>query len=329
MSLREEASQPLELVVDESAGGERLDAFLAHRLTELSRTQLRRAIDQGAATVDGTVAKPSLRLRPGQSVRFTPPARTPDDSPGEPIPLDVLYEDEQLAAIDKPAGMVVHPARGHAAGTLVSALRHHFHELSTVGGAERSGIVHRLDRDTSGVIVVAKTDAAHVHLARQFAERRTEKEYTAIVCGNPDRDRDLVDRPIGMHPHQREHMAIREGHTTSREAQTFYEVVERFGRFALLRVLPKTGRTHQIRVHLASIGLPVLCDRLYGGRARITAAELAGANSSASDVAAPAVLERHALHAARLKLAHPATGEPIEWTAPLPADIEAVLDLLR
>jgi len=164
---------------------------------------------------------------------------------------------------------VVHPSRGHLGGTLVNALAHHFSQLSGVGGTCRPGIVHRLDRDTSGILVVAKTDAAHIALAAQWEQRTIVKEYFAIVAGVPDRDRDRIDQPIGMHPHQREKMAIRAGHTTSREASTFYEVQERLAGFAALHVHPFTGRTHQIRVHLAHIGYPVLCDRIYGGRPRL------------------------------------------------------------
>jgi 23S rRNA pseudouridine1911/1915/1917 synthase len=184
--------------------------------------------------------------------------------------------------------------------------------------------VHRLDRDTSGVIVVAKNDAAHLRLARQFETRAAEKEYFALCAGVPDRDRDAIDLPIGLHPHQREKMAIRRGHATSRHAQTFYEVDERFDGFSALRVLPKTGRTHQIRLHLANVGCPVLCDRLYGGRARITRGEI-----SRDLMDEQVLLERQALHARRLKIAHPVSDEPLEFVAPLPADIAAVLAALR
>ena len=180
----------------------------------------------------------------------------------------------QIAAVNKPPGMVVHPAKGHWAGTLAAALQFHFDQLSTAGGATRPGIVHRLDRDTSGVMVVAKTDEAHMRLAEQFEARTVEKEYFALCAGVPGRDRDLIDLPVGAHPYHREKMAIRHDHATSRTAQTFYEVVERFDGFSAIKALPKTGRTHQIRLHLASIGCPVLCDRLYGGRSQITRGEL-------------------------------------------------------
>jgi 23S rRNA pseudouridine1911/1915/1917 synthase len=257
-------------------------------------------------------------------VRIRLPERPRERPIAEAIPLTILYEDEHIAAVNKPPAMVVHPARGHWSGTLSGALTHHFEFLSQVGGATRPGIVHRLDRDTSGVIVVAKTDQAHMGLTAQFEARTTEKEYLAITSGRPDRDRDVIERPIGIHPYQREKMAIRVSHPTSREARTFYEVLERLERFALLRVAPKTGRTHQIRVHLEHIGCPVLCDRLYSGRSQITRGELLGGRDD-GDV----VLKRQALHAWRLSLHHPISKQPLSFEAPLPEDMERVLGILR
>jgi 23S rRNA pseudouridine1911/1915/1917 synthase len=220
--------------------------------------------------------------------------------------------------------MVVHPAKGHWEGTLTSALAFHFENMSAHGGPTRPGIVHRLDRDTSGVLVVAKTDATHMRLAEQFEQRTTEKEYFAIVVGVPRWARDVIEEPIGPHPYHREKMAIRRDHAASREAQTFYEVIERFDGFAALKVLPKTGRTHQIRLHLSHIGCPVLCDRLYGGRSQITRGELCGGPADAE-----VLLDRQALHARRLKINSPLTGEPLEFIAPIPADLERMLEQLR
>jgi 23S rRNA pseudouridine1911/1915/1917 synthase len=221
--------------------------------------------------------------------------------------------------------MVVHPARGHWSGTLASSLQFHFGStLSSSGGPSRPGIVHRLDRDTSGVILVARNDVAHGKLARQFAERTIEKEYFALVSGNPPRDRDIIDCPIGFHPHQREKMAIRHDDPESRPAQTFFEVLERFKGFAAVRLVPKTGRTHQIRVHLNHLGCPVLCDKQYGGRSQITRGEIR--RDPADDFV---VLDRQALHARRLKFRHPEDGRTIEIEAPLPADMLAVLAELR
>ena len=325
------ADEPLVLTVVKDAAGQRLDVFLAHSLPKYSRVQLRRVIGAGGVLVNGQGTKVAYRLAAGDQVTVVLPPMNAAGPHPENIPLDVLYEDDAIIAVNKPPGMVVHPARGHWSGTLASALSYHFQQLSSAGGPTRPGIVHRLDRDTSGVMVVAKTDPMHYALAAQFENRTTEKEYFAITAGVPDRDRDQIDQPIGMHPHQREKMAIRAGHATSREASTFYEVTERFAGFAAVRVLPKTGRTHQIRVHLAHIGCPVLCDKLYGGRATITRGELRRhrppqlTREDDGEVA----LARQALHARRIKLAHPATGQPIDFTAPLPADLQRVLDVLR
>ncbi|MGD9719604.1 MAG: RluA family pseudouridine synthase [Pirellulales bacterium] len=318
------ASEPVELVVDEQHAGNRLDAFLAARFPTHSRVLLRKVINAAAVKVDGLRVKAAHRLRAGERICIVLPPLAREGPQPENIPLDILFEDDAIAVVNKPPGMVVHPAKGHWAGTLTAALQFHFHSLSSAGGPQRPGVVHRLDRDTSGVIVVAKTDAAHFCLAEQFEHRTVQKEYFAICAGVPSRDRDVVDQPIGIHPQQREKMAIRRDHTTSREAQTFYEVIDRFVGYCTLRALPKTGRTHQIRLHLANIGCPVLCDRLYGGRAAITRGELSGQREDDT-----VLLDRQALHARRLRILHPTSGAPLEFVAPLPADIEAVLAALR
>jgi 23S rRNA pseudouridine1911/1915/1917 synthase len=324
MSADELTDEPIEIVVAQAQRGVRLDVLLAERFPSYSRVLLRKIIAAGGVTIDGRSVKVAYRVRPGETIRIVLPELPRSGSAPEDIPLEVLYEDEHIAAINKPPGMVVHPARGHWSGTLTSALVFHFENLSTAGGATRPGIVHRLDRDTSGVIVVAKSDQAHFQLARQFQERETEKEYRAIVAHAPEYDRDWIDAPIGPHPTHREKMALRGDHESSREAQTFYEVLERFAGFTYLRALPKTGRTHQIRVHLASIGCPVLCDRLYGGRARITRGEISRDAADETEL-----LARQALHAWRIKFVHPITSEPLEIIAPLPADMESVLAALR
>lgn len=324
MAADESLDAPVELVVDEAGAGQRLDAFLAERFARHSRVQLRRAISAGGVTVDGKHLKAAYRLRLGECVAILVP-EVPRQAPKpEAIPLDILYEDDWLIVVNKPPGMVVHPARGHWRGTLASALAHHCDQLSTVGGPARPGIVHRLDRDTSGVIVVAKTDQAHLALSSQFERRTTRKEYLAIIMGRPDRDRDLVNQPIGVHPYQREKMAIRAGHATTREAETFYEVQQRFRGFALILAQPKTGRTHQIRLHLAHIGCPVLCDRLYGGRAQITLGEIISGREDDR-----VLLDRQALHAQRIRLRHPHTQQEVEFAAPLPADMGEVLRALE
>ncbi len=318
------ASEPVELVITDQQGGARLDAFLAQQFPTHSRVMLRKVINAAGVKVDGVRVKAAHRLRPGERVTILLPPLAREGPQPENIPLEILYEDDAIAVVNKPPGMVVHPAKGHWSGTLTAALQFHFDQLSTAGGPQRPGVVHRLDRDTSGVIAIAKTDAAHFRLAHQFEHRQVEKEYFALCAGVPDLDRDVVDLPVGAHPHQREKMAIRREHATSRDAQTFYEVVERFDGFAAVRALPKTGRTHQIRLHLASIGCPVLCDRLYGGRAAITRGEIR--REPADELV---LLDRQALHARRLRLLHPRTGEPLEFIAPLPPDIEGVLAELR
>ncbi len=300
----------------------RIDLFLTQSCDGYSRSYIRQAVQNEGAMVDGRVVRPSLKLKSGQRVRFLLPPVPTDDTVPENIPLDVLFEDDGLVVVNKPAGMVVHPARGHWSGTLTSALAYRFQSLSDVGGPTRPGIVHRLDRDTSGVIVIAKTNAVHIHLGEQFHDRKVRKEYYAITAGLLDRDRDEIDAPIGRHPYQRDKMAIRAGHATSKIATTFYEVIDRHGRFTQVRLHPRTGRTHQLRVHLAHLGCPIICDRLYGGHCEISESELLGKSRAANE---PPILERQALHARALTLTNPQTGKEMTFEAPWPADLQRVL----
>ncbi len=324
----ETGDEPLELNVADEHSGERLDAFLAANVAGYSRVKLRRAITAGGVLVDGKRAKASFRLRGGESVVVDLPELPPDGVQAEDIPLDVIYEDDMLAVINKPPAMVVHPAKGHWSGTLTAALAWRYQELSSTGGPTRPGIVHRLDRDTSGVIVIARNDQAHVALASQFEARTVKKKYVAIVAPAPDHDAGRIEKPIGVHPYQREKMAIREGHPTSRQASTFYETAARLGRFGLVHLTPATGRTHQLRVHMASIGYPVLCDRLYSGRSQVTIEELRGERQPLTS-SQPPLLTRQALHAHRLEIEHPGTGQRMEFEAPVPDDMQSVLDVLR
>ncbi len=314
-------SQSASFTVDELHAGMRLDAYLASQLPKFSRVAISRAIQSESVQVDGKSRKPSFKLRGGEVIEATVSTTSSPGPKPEKISLDIIYEDDVMAVINKPTGMVVHPAKGHWSGTLTSALAFHFQQLSNVGGPQRPGIVHRLDRDTSGVIAVAKTDEAHMLLAKQFEAREVEKEYYAICRGELDRDRDWIRSPIGAHPYQREKMAIRADHSTSREAETFFEVKNRWKGYFSIKVFPKTGRTHQIRVHLASIKCPVLCDPLYSGQRKLTAADLSPKRSaSANDI----LFGRLALHAHRLRLRHPSTNESMEWQAPIP---QSFLDL--
>lgn len=319
------------LPVDEVGIGGRVDAFLARALPGHSRSFLSRVFEKGTVRVDGVPVRPAHKLRSGAVVRLTVPDPPRSGPIAEEIPLDFLHVDEAIAVVNKPAGMVVHPAKGNWKGTLAGALKWHLEPrlpaagepgLSTAGGPARPGIVHRLDRDTSGVIVVARTEAAHHALSRQFEQRTVAKTYLAITQGQPQLDRDEIALPIGIHPYQRERMAVRRDHSTSREAVTRYEVLERFRGAALVQVTPQTGRTHQIRVHLAAIGCPVLSDGLYSGRPLVEPG-LFGLP------AGPPLLERQALHAARLAIVHPVSGESLVFTAPLPADMERTLAALR
>lgn len=324
------SSSPIrEMTVPESAQGMRLDLFLTQVTDGYSREQIRKSVQDDNAEVDGHVKRPSFRIKSGQQIRFRVPDPLTDGPVPEAIPLDILYEDEGMVVVNKPPGMVVHPARGNWTGTLTSVLAYHFQSLSDVGGPTRPGIVHRLDRDTSGVIVVAKTNAVHIHLADQWAARTVKKTYLTIAAGRLDHDRDVIDAPIGRHPYQREKMAIRESHTTSKPAQTSYEVLERFPRFTFVRVTPVTGRTHQIRVHLEYVGCPVLCDRLYGGRSVITADHLASSAAGGVPPEGKVLLSRQALHAARLELDHPQSGKRMVFEAPLPDDMRGILERLR
>ena len=321
----DDASAELTFTVDEAAEGQRLDVFLAKRLDEFSRTQLQAAISDGACLVDGSPSRPSTRLLPGQLIVLTPPAPHAEGPLPENIPLDVLYEDADIAVVNKPAGMVVHPARGHWSGTLASALAYRFDTLSTEAGAHRPGIVHRLDRDTTGVIVVARTDQAHRALSEQFASRSVKKTYVAITDGSPDRDRDLLDLPISKHRSRREKMEVALPPRSGRSAQTFFEVTKRFGRFCLLRLQPTTGRTHQLRVHLAHIRCPVVCDALYGSAGPITTNDL----DRLADRPEPRLLlERQALHASAIEFRHPVQGETMTFQAELPADMGSFLSEL-
>ena len=323
-------------VVSDAEAGWRLDLFLVSKFPQYSRVLIRKAIQApDGVDVDGLHGKPSFRLKPGSVVSFRlvePPRESPIP---EDLPIDVLYEDDDIAVVNKPADMVVHPSRGHWSGTLVGALAHRFAgQLSSNRGPARPGIVHRLDRDTSGVILIAKNDVAHANLAALFESKRITKEYFAITIGGINADREIVDQPIGLHPKFRVKMAIAPDDPEAKSAQTYFEVLERFRGFTAMRCLPKTGRTHQIRVHLAYLGCPILCDKLYGGRSEITLDEIASrvvravAPSDAESSNAP-LLSRQALHARKITFEHPTTKEIMTIEAPIPRDMANALDALR
>lgn len=308
------------LPVDAEAASLRLDLWLARRLPELSRARLQALIAAGDVLLDGAPTRPSARPRPGQTVTV----RVPDPEPAEPapedIPVRIVHEDAHLLVVDKPAGLVVHPGAGRPSGTLVNALLHHVRDLSGVGGVLRPGIVHRLDKGTSGLLVVAKDDATHRALTRQFSARTTEKDYLAVVLGVPEHRQGVVDLPVGRDPRHRQRMSARV--PRGREARTSWILVEAFPGAALLRLRIHTGRTHQIRVHLATVGHPVLGDATYGGCKLPASARPLLREALAG-------LTRPALHAARLAFTHPATGERVTFAADLPEDLGRLLEVLR
>jgi 23S rRNA pseudouridine1911/1915/1917 synthase len=322
----------LEFEVTDADEGQRIDLFISLHCDGYSRVFLKKVLSAGRVLVNGERIKPSFKVFAGQTVNIDLPP-PPDDGPiAEDIPLDILFEDDAMVVINKSPGMVVHPAKGHWSGTLTSALAYHFKDLSTAGGPTRPGIVHRLDRDTSGVILIAKTNQVHFHLSAQFEHRQVQKQYLAIGVGSLDLDSDVINAPIGHHPYQRDKMAIRHDHESSRSAETLFQVTERFPGYTYLTLRPKTGRTHQIRVHLAHIGCAVLCDKKYAGHSKITRSQLQRKqllSQPVSEADEEVILDRHALHAQKLTITHPTTNEPISFEAPIPPDIAAVLDALR
>lgn len=304
--------------------GMRLDLFAADAFADYSRSFLQKAIKQGEVTVNGQPAKPKTPVSAGDEVRARLPALVEPSLAPEPISLDILYEDDSLLVINKPANMVTHPSRGAARGTLANALIHHCLSLSDLSGPLRPGIVHRLDRDTTGCILAAKTNAAHAGLAEQFQRRTVEKRYRAIVRGRMEFDEQLIDLPIGRDPRVREKMAVRG--LDGRSAISQCRVLERFEKFTYVDIRLMTGRTHQARVHMRAIGHPVAADAAYGGGGALTSSQLLGERPVSGE--AP-VLDRPALHAAIVGFTHPVTGEALRFEAPLPEDMAAVLNALR
>jgi len=299
--------------------GTRLDAFLAARVEAFSRTRLKQSIADGDVLVAGATAKASYKLRAGDSVELETPAPLASNFTPEDIPLDIIYEDDSLVVLNKAAGLVVHPAAGVPSGTLANALAFHFQKLSAHAGALRPGIVHRLDRDTSGLMVVAKTETAHEHLADQFRAREVFKSYVALAHGCVKEESGRIEEPLARDPRNRTRMGVVRG---GRPALSLYRVRRAYERFTLLDVQIKTGRTHQIRVHLAYLKHPVVGDKIYNG----------GRDTTISDVrvrAAIRALGRQFLHAAELGFRHPQTGETLRFDAPLPPQLSQMLEALE
>jgi len=297
----------LQCVISEDDIGKRLDIFLAARESSLSRSQIKRMIEDGSVLVNGNTVKAGYSLKRGDSVSLTPKEPAVLETQPQDLPLEILFEDSSIVVVDKPAGMVVHPAAGNYDGTLVNAILYHCRDLSGIGGVIRPGIVHRLDKDTSGLIVVAKTDEAHRELSEQFKQHLVTKVYYAFAFGNFKEDEGLIEAAVGRHPVDRKKMSVysRRG----KEALTRWKVLERYGFLSFLEIRIETGRTHQIRVHLQAIGYPVAGDDVYG-------------------VPAPP-LKRQFVHAAVLGFILPSTGKYAEFTSPLPADLQQALEKIR
>lgn len=310
----------ISFVVGSESAGERLDRALAILVPDRSRSSLARLVSEGRVAIGGTVVdKSSHTVFAGDSIVLEIPDPSPAETPAQDLPLRIVYQDADIVVVDKPAGLVVHPAAGHADSTLVNALLHHVRDLSGVGGQTRPGIVHRLDKDTSGLLVVAKNDAAHRALSSAWATPKVVKQYLALVYGTPRLQSGSIDKPIGRDPRDRKRMAVV---SSGRAALTEWELLERFSNTSLLRCTLRTGRTHQIRVHLKSIGHPVVGDPVYSGP------QWRGVTDPRVRKAL-AALGRQALHATRLAFPHPRSGEPLDFESPLPEDMATAIGVLR
>lgn len=322
-----------EYIISEEESGIRVDVLLANKETNISRSFIQRAISDGYITVNDSVVKPNYKVRAGDLIRVGLPELRKDDVPvAEDIPLNIVYEDDEIIVVNKPAGMVVHPAAGIISGTLVNAILSHLYSDDDISDSEvddltsispqRPGIVHRIDKGTSGLLVVAKTINAYYNLSAQFNEHSINRKYIAVVCGNPKQETGTIIAPIGRSRHNRKKMAVT--HINSREAITHFTVLEYYDKFSLVEIKLETGRTHQIRVHFSYIGHPIVGDPDYGGQKRAL-------KTRASPIVETAIrkLDRQALHAQILGFIHPATGKYMEFTSPVPKDIQCLIDALR
>jgi len=315
---------PVEIVVPPGKKKERLDLYVTGCVENATRTRVQKAIREGAVLVNGGRVRPSYLVMPDDVIRIMLPKPPPAKALPEEIPLRIVYEDDTLIVVNKPAGMVTHPAHGNTTGTLVNALLHHAGRLAPGADPVRPGIVHRLDKDTSGLLVVAKTESAHARLAAQFARRTVVREYQAVVWGRFDRSSGVIDANLGRSASDRKKMAVVAGGKT---AVTEYAVLEQFNYIALLALKLRTGRTHQIRVHLAHINHPVFGDPTYGGRRIVWGPGTAGQKSEVQRLLG--LIDRQALHARTIGFVHPGTGRPVFFESELPEDMTALLEALR
>jgi len=318
------SGEPTMLTVEARAHGWRVDHYLTRIFPNYSRGLFQRAIAQNQVLVNGLPIKSSRRLRVNDRISVCLPEEPDSSIAPENIPIDVLYEDEFIAVINKQADLVTHPGKSNFTGTLAAAVQFHFDQLSDVAGQLRPGIVHRLDRDTTGVIVIAKDNTVHNRLTRQFERREVKKEYRAIAVGRVDRMADYIRTHVKTHPKVREKMIVCEPEEKSREAVTFYNVLEEFDGYTEFQLKPETGRTHQLRVHLKHIGCPIVADKLYAGHDRLTLGELKGEAVPDEEP----LIARQALHAHRLKLRHPVTDAIMEFIAPIPDDMQRLKQAL-
>jgi 23S rRNA pseudouridine1911/1915/1917 synthase len=323
----EDQAERVRVHVRRKLPGRRLDKYLHGRFPRLSRTAIQRLIKQGAITVNGEATKPSYEMAGGDVIELVIPPPEPREVIPENIPLDIVYEDEYILALNKPSGIICHPARGDQTGTLANALVHYANQLSHGEDPFRPGIVHRLDKNTTGIMLVAKTDEAHWRLSLQFERRTVQKTYIAIVHGSPHLDGDTIDAPIGIHPVVREKFAVmvRENKIDiAKNAVTHYEVAERYPGYALVRLSPKTGRTHQLRVHMSHLGHPIVGDTMYGGRV-LSEFDLTGDPQAAVEP----LFAHQALHAWKIRFRHPIFEQALELEAPFPPPFRKAVTLLR
>lgn len=322
-----DSAKPVTVNIRRRLPGRRIDKYLHGRFVRMSRTLIQRLIKQGAITVNGKPTKASYELNAGDEIRLVIPDPEPNEVIAEPIPVEIIYEDREMLAVNKQAGIICHPARATQRGTLANGLAYYAETLSHGDDPFRPGIVHRLDKNTTGVMLIAKTDEAHWRLALQFERRTMQKEYLAIVEGQPQLDADVIEASIGGHPRIKDKYIVpgpRDQARQVKDAVTRYEVLERFVGFALVGMFPKTGRTHQIRVHMSHIGHPLVSDPNYGGH-YATMSQVTGDSREPDEP----IIPRHALHAHRITFLHPIREQQMSIEAPLPEDFNSALDLLR